>query len=239
MVLATVAAAGYLASTVVSISPWSVLHAVVGTLLIAASGSALNQAIERWLDARMSRTQDRPLPSRRLSTTEVVVFGTVTFCVGVVYLATAIGPATAWIGIATWVLYVWIYTPLKTRTWTNTIVGAVAGAMPVLIGWYATGAPTHLWIVSLFGTLFLWQFPHFMAIAWLYRKEYAKGGMKMLPVIDPSGYWSGIEAVVTAVALIPVIIAPAWVLEGPIRWIYLIVVSIPSLFYLRVLRFAR
>lgn len=232
MVLATVAAAGYLASCVTEISPWSVLHACIGTLLIAASGSALNQAIERWLDARMRRTSNRPLPSKRLGLNEVVLFGTICFCVGTVYLWTTLSTLAAGLGIGTWVLYVWIYTPMKTRTWTNTIVGAVAGAMPVLIGWYATGAPTHLWIVSLFLLLFLWQFPHFMAIAWLYRKEYADGGMKMLPVVDPSGYWSGVEAVVTVSALVPVVLAPAWVIEGWARWAYaLIALALVALYF--------
>ncbi len=233
MVLATVAAAGYLASTVAPVAPSSVVHALIGTFLIAASGSALNQAIERWLDARMHRTRNRPLPARRLGTNEVVVFGTVTFCIGTVWLATTVGSTAAWLGIGTWVLYVWVYTPLKTRTWTNTIVGAVAGAMPVLIGWYATGAPTHVWIVSLFGGLFLWQFPHFMAIAWKYRREYEQGGMKMLPVVDPTGYWSGIEAVATAALLIPTVLAPAWVLEGFVRWGYAVIVLVPTLVYLR------
>ena len=233
MVLATVAAAGHLASQVVNVPGWTIVHALIGTLAIAASGSALNQALERWLDARMRRTANRPLPSRRLGTTEVVVFGTISFCFGVSYLGTTIGPGTAWIGVATWVLYVWIYTPLKTRTWTNTIVGAVAGAMPVLIGWYATGAPTHVWIVGLFGLLFLWQFPHFMAIAWLYREEYAAGGMRMLPVVDRSGFWSGVEAVLTAAAALPVVALPALALDGPVRWIYLVLATIPGLFYLR------
>lgn len=232
MVLATVAAAGYLASCVAPISPWTVLHACIGTLLIAASGSALNQAIERWLDARMRRTSNRPLPSKRLGLNEVVLFGTVCFCVGTVYLWTTLNTLSAVLGVSTWVLYVWVYTPMKTRTWTNTIVGAVAGAMPVLIGWYATGAPTHLWIVSLFLLLFLWQFPHFMAIAWLYRKEYADGGMKMLPVVDPSGYWSGIEAVACSLALVPVVLAPAWVLEGWGRWVYALVAALLLAFYL-------
>ncbi|MCA9106194.1 MAG: heme o synthase [Planctomycetales bacterium] len=232
MVLATVAAAGYLAAMVGPVSPWDVLHACLGTLLIAASGSALNQAIERWLDARMSRTSNRPLPSNRLSLNEVVTFGTICFCVGTVYLWTTLGTLSAALGVGTWVLYVWIYTPMKTRTWTNTIVGAVAGAMPVLIGWYATGAPTHAWIVSVFLLLFLWQFPHFMAIAWLYRKEYAEGGMKMLPVVDPSGYWSGIEAVVTAVALVPVVAIPAWLLDGPVRWVYLVIALVLTGLYL-------
>ena len=177
MVLLTVVAAGFLASTVVSVSALRVFNAVIGTLLVAASGSALNQCVERLLDARMSRTSNRPLPSGRLGLTEVVVFGTITLCVGLVYLWLAISPMVAGIGFATWVMYVWIYTPLKTRTWTNTIVGAVAGAMPVLIGWFATGATIHPWIIGLFSLLFLWQFPHFMAIAWLYREEYEAGGI--------------------------------------------------------------
>lgn len=232
MVLLTVVAAGYLASTVVTVSMLNVFNAVVGTLLVAASGSALNQCVERLLDARMTRTSNRPLPSRRLGLTEVVVFGTITLCVGLVYLWLTIGVGVAGIGLATWVMYVWIYTPLKTRTWANTIIGAVAGAMPVLIGWFATGATIHPWIIGLFSLLFLWQFPHFMAIAWLYRDEYAAGGMKMLPVVDRSGFWSAVEAVVSAALLIPVTLVPAVALQGWTLGIYVVVVTALGLVYL-------
>lgn len=232
MVLLTVVAAGYLASTVVTVSMLNVFNAVVGTLLVAASGSALNQCVERLLDARMTRTSNRPLPARRLGLTEVVVFGTITLCVGLVYLWLTIGLGVAGIGLATWVMYVWIYTPLKTRTSANTIIGAIAGAMPVLIGWYATGAAMHPWIIGLFSLLFLWQFPHFMAIAWLYRDEYAAGGMKMLPVVDRSGFWSAVEAVVSAALLIPVTLVPALALQGWTLGIYVVVVTALGAVYL-------
>ncbi|MCH2121100.1 MAG: heme o synthase [Pirellulaceae bacterium] len=232
MVLLTVVAAGFLASTVVSVSALRVFNAVIGTLLVAASGSALNQCVERLLDARMSRTSNRPLPSGRLGLTEVVVFGTITLCVGLVYLWLAISPMVAGIGFATWVMYVWIYTPLKTRTWTNTIVGAVAGAMPVLIGWFATGATIHPWIIGLFSLLFLWQFPHFMAIAWLYREEYEAGGMQMLPVVDRRGFWTAIKAVLSAGLLIPATLLPVVALEGWTQIIYGLVVAALGGFYL-------
>ena len=232
MVLLTVVAAGFLASTVVSVSALRVFNAVIGTLLVAASGSALNQCVERLLDARMSRTSNRPLPSGRLGLTEVVVFGTITLCVGLVYLWLAISPMVAGIGFATWVMYVWIYTPLKTRTWTNTIVGAVAGAMPVLIGWFATGATIHPWIIGLFSLLFLWQFPHFMAIAWLYREEYEAGGMQMLPVVDRYGFWTAIKAVLSAGLLIPVTLLPVVALEGWTQIIYGLIVAALGGFYL-------
>jgi protoheme IX farnesyltransferase len=115
---------------------------------------------------------------------------------------------TAAIGVATWALYVWVYTPLKTRAASNTAVGAVAGALPVLMGWTSVGAPLDLRAWSLFLIVFLWQFPHFMAIAWIYRRQYAAAGLKMLPVVDPSGYRAAAQAVVSALVLIPVSLVP-------------------------------
>lgn len=210
MVLVTVAVAGYLSSMFQpGVDAWRIVHAVIGTFMVAASGSALNQYIERWLDARMRRTSGRPLPSRRLRSMEVATFGAVTIGSGLVYLAMMVNLPTAFLGFLTWMIYVWIYTPLKTRTWFNTVIGAVSGAMPILMGWMAAGTPINLFGWSLFGILFLWQFPHFMAIAWLYREQYAQGGMKMLPVVDPTGYWAGLESVVTAAVLIPVSLIPA------------------------------
>ncbi len=112
-------------------------------------------------------------------------------------------------GLATWLVYVWIYTPLKTRTSANTAVGAVAGALPVLMGWASVGAPLGLKAFTLFLIVFLWQFPHFMAIAWIYRREYAAAGLRMLPVVDPSGHRAGVQAVLCALILVPVSLVPA------------------------------
>lgn len=190
------------------------LHALVGTALVAASSGAMNQWLERGRDSRMPRTRTRPLPSGRLSEAEVLWFTAVTLAAGSAYLAVFVNPLTMAIGIATWALYVAAYTPLKTRTPLNTHLGAVAGALPVLMGWAAVGGTWDVRAAALFAILFLWQFPHFMAIAWLYRDEYARAGMKMLTVVDPSGRRAAVLAVATALVLIPVSLAPALFTPG-------------------------
>lgn len=208
LVLVTVAAGAFVA-TWGQPDPLVVLHAMIGTLLVAASGSALNQYIERNSDARMARTISRPLPASRLTGGEVLVFAGVCVISGLVYLAASLNWLTAIIGALTWVMYVLIYTPLKSRSAWNTHVGAIAGAMPVLIGAAATGGSGQPALV-LFSILLLWQFPHFMAIAWLYRDEYARAGLKMAPVVDPSGRIAGVQAVLCALALLPLSFFAAW-----------------------------
>ena len=164
---------------VVAVSAWAarwgapdiaaLLHGLIGSALVAASSGAVNQWLERHRDARMKRTRGRPLPSGRLTEAEVLWFAAVTLLAGLVYLAFLTNLLTAALGLATWVLYAAAYTPLKVRTPLNTHVGAVAGAMPVWMGWAAVGGEWDVRAVALFLILFLWQFPHFMAIAWLYR----------------------------------------------------------------------
>jgi protoheme IX farnesyltransferase len=134
----------------------------------------------------------------------VLAFGAVTIVAGLAELSLAVNRLTALMGFLTWLCYVVIYTPLKSRTPANTAVGAVAGALPVLIGWTSVGAPLDLKACGLFLTVYLWQFPHFMAIAWLYRGQYATAGMRMLPVVDPSGRRAGAQAVLSAWTLLPV-----------------------------------
>ena len=187
----------------------AVLQALAATALVAASASIANQWIERRNDARMVRTANRPLPAGRVTSTEAIVLSTVTLVVGVTWLAAKVNLTTAALGLASWVLYVMIYTPLKTRSPINTTVGAVAGAIPILMGWTATGTPLNLTALSLAGVLFLWQFPHFMAIAWLYRHDYAMAGHRMLTVVDPSGVRAGVQAIRGAVLLIPISLIPA------------------------------
>jgi len=204
-------------------NPWVLLHVLFGTALVATSASALNQWIERDRDALMPRTADRPLPSGRLSSTETLIFAVVTIAAGLLYLVWATNlPTAGWAGL-TWLLYVWIYTPLKTKTPLNTVIGAIPGALPVLIGWSASGAALDLRAASLFLVVFVWQFPHFMAIAWIYRKQYEAAGMKMLTVVDPSGRWAGIQAILAALVLIPVSVVPVLNVPGLGGFIYVFV----------------
>ena len=162
-------------------------------------------------NVRMPRTAGRPLPSGRLNCRDVAWFGSITAVVGVCYLALLVNELTACLGLCSWLLYVVIYTPLKRRSTANTAVGAVAGALPVLMGWTAAGRPLDLFAATLFMIVFLWQFPHFMAIAWLFRRDYAAAGMQMLTVVDPSGNRAGRQAVLAASALVPVTLVPGLV----------------------------
>jgi protoheme IX farnesyltransferase len=206
---------------------WQVMHALFGTLLVVASAGALNHLGEWRRDAVMPRTAKRPLPAGRLSGAEVTAFAAVCAVVGLGYLAIAVnGMAAAW-GLACWFVYVWIYTPLKPLTAANTTVGAVAGALPVLIGWSAVGGTLNVVAdprgLALFLILFLWQFPHFMAIAWMYRQQYAKAGLQMLTVVDPSGLQAALQAVTTCLTLLPVTLMTALLTAGHGRWWYLAV----------------
>jgi protoheme IX farnesyltransferase len=208
LVLVTVAVAAFVAAWGPP-NPLLLANTLLGTALVAGSASALNQWLERDSDALMDRTADRPLPAGRLGSAEVLLFGAATIALGLLYLALAVNWTTAALGLLTWFVYVWVYTPLKTRTSANTAVGAVAGALPVLMGWAAVGAPLGLKAFTLFLIVFLWQFPHFMAIAWIYRHQYAAAGLQMLPVVDPSGHRAGMQAVVSALILVPVSLVPA------------------------------
>jgi protoheme IX farnesyltransferase len=235
LVLVTVAVSAFMAHWGPP-APLLLLHTLIGTALVAASASALNQRLERRTDALMDRTADRPLPAGRLSDRQVLWFGGLTIVVGLCYLAIAVSPLTAALGAATWVLYVVVYTPLKTRTPLNTVVGAVAGALPTLMGWTAVGGSLSfalggggLKAATLFLIVYLWQFPHFMAIAWIYRRQYAQAGLKMLTVVDPTGWRAGTQAVAAALALVPVSMVPILQHAGPI---YFMAASALGLIYL-------
>lgn len=206
MVLVTIVAGAWATSRPLDV--WTLASALVGTAAVAAGASAANQWLERKTDAQMARTARRPLPARRLSSRQVFVFAAALSAGGAAYLAASAPPRSAALAVATWVLYVLVYTPLKTRTPSNTAVGAVAGALPVLIGWTAAGGALDLRAFAWFGVVYLWQFPHFMAIAWLYRDDYAAAGLKMLPVVEPTGGAAGWQAVAAAAALLPVSLLP-------------------------------
>jgi protoheme IX farnesyltransferase len=214
MVLVTFVVAAVLAAGG-SVSVPVLLCAMVGMLAIAASGNAMNMYVERYSDFLMKRTQTRPLPDQRLSATEVATFGAVSLGVGIAFLLAAVNWQIAVCGIANWILYVFIYTPMKAKTSFNTEVGAIAGAMPVIMGCLASTSGVNLVGWSLFAVLVLWQFPHFMAIAWMYRDDYASGGLKMLTVVDPTGRKAGRKAVITAVLVLFVSLIPVITFRTP------------------------
>jgi heme o synthase len=183
-------------------------NALAATALVASGASALNQLLERDYDAKMRRTQSRPLPSGRLQPTTVAIFGGVTSVAGLVYLALAVNLLTSVLGAVTLVSYLFIYTPLKRVTWLNTAIGAVPGALPPLMGWTAARSELTGEGWALFAILFFWQLPHFFAIAWMYRDEYAKAGFKMLPNVDPDGSRTAQQAVSNTLALLVVSLCP-------------------------------
>jgi heme o synthase len=227
--LVTVAVAAFVAGAGLP-DLWSVSHALIGTLLVGAGASAFNQWLEREIDGRMDRTADRPLPAGRLGAREVLWLGSVATVIGAAHLALWVGLHTAVLGLTTWVLYVCVYTPLKLRTHANTMVGAVAGAMPVLMGWTAVGGRLDISAATLFLIVFLWQFPHFMAIAWIYRRQYATAGMRMLPVVDPTGLRPGMQAVLAALVLVPVSLLPAVAgFAGPIYFFWALALGVGQL----------
>jgi protoheme IX farnesyltransferase len=191
-------------------------NTLTATALVAAGAAALNQLLERDYDARMRRTRNRPLPSGRLQPTSVMLFGGVCAVTGLVYLALAVNLLTCVIGAVTLISYLFIYTPLKRVTWLNTIIGAVPGALPPLMGWTAARGVLSGEGWALFAIVAFWQIPHFMAIAWMYRDEYARAGFKMLPVIDPDGRRTGQQAVSHTLALLFVALCPfAFKMSGP------------------------
>jgi protoheme IX farnesyltransferase len=184
------------------------LNTLAGTAFVAAGASALNQWIERDYDAKMRRTQGRPLPSGRLQPATVAVFGGVTSVAGLIYLALAVNLLTSVLGAVTLISYVFIYTPLKRVTWLNTLIGAIPGALPPLMGWVAARNELSGEGWALFAILAFWQLPHFFAIAWIYKDEYAKAGFVMLPNVDADGKQTGQQTVSNALALMIVSLCP-------------------------------
>jgi len=185
-----------------------VLSMIGGTALVAGGASAFNQVIERQPDSLMRRTRLRPMADRRLQPFEGFVFGSVLSLLGLVILAFAVNVLSACVAAATLISYAAIYTPLKPRTSLATVIGAIPGALPPVIGWAAATNTLSSGGWVLFGILFLWQLPHFLAIAWLYREYYARAGFQMLPVIEPDGGSTARQAVLYAAALLPMSLAP-------------------------------
>jgi heme o synthase len=183
--------------------------ALLGTGLVAAGASALNMLMERQTDALMARTRSRPLPSGRLRPVDALVFGMAVTSVGLLELLWLSGRVAGAVAFVTWASYLFAYTPLKTRTSFSTIVGAFPGALPPVIGWAAARGSVDHGAFLLFAILFLWQIPHFLAIAWIFREDYARGGLPMLPVLDAEGRITGRQALANSVALLLVSLAPA------------------------------
>lgn len=208
MVLVTVTV-GYLLGSqgVWQLAP--LVHACIGITIVAAGSSALNQWFEQKTDGLMQRTIDRPIPAGRLHAAEVLLFGLACGVLGTVYLWANVRPLTALLTLLTMVLYAGVYTPLKRYTSLCTAIGAVPGALPPVLGWTAAGGALNAEALSLFAILFLWQFPHFLAIAWKYQDDYAAAGLRMLPAVRPWPRITGLMAVGYALCLLAVSLWPA------------------------------
>ena len=211
LVVMTTAASFYLASQG-SLNLVLLLHTLVGTTMLAAGTAALNQFIEREADAKMQRTWGRPLPSGRLSAGSARTLGLILVWGGVLYLGLAANVLAALLGLVTSIVYLGMYTPLKKRTTLCTAVGAFTGAIPPLIGWAAARGELDFRAWALFAILFVWQFPHFLSISWIYREDYERGGFRMLPVIDRDGRKTAQQIVAYSLALLPLSLVP-WLSE--------------------------
>ena len=188
-----------------------VLHTMVGTVLVAGGAAALNQVWERRTDRLMRRTSQRPVASGRVQAAEAAWLGILLGGAGLTELVVAVNITAAWVAAVTLISYVLFYTPLKTRSSLSTLVGAVPGALPPVIGWAAATGNIGLPAAVLFGIVFFWQMPHFLAIAWMYRQDYARAGIPMLPVLDPDGRRTGRQALQYTLALGPVSLMPVLV----------------------------
>jgi protoheme IX farnesyltransferase len=229
---------GFYLGTVGNVDYLLLLHTLIGTALLACGSSVLNQWLEREHDAKMQRTEDRPLPTGRISADNALKLGGVLSAGGLVYLAFSVNLLTSLLGAATLILYVLIYTPLKRVTTLNTIIGAIPGALPPLMGWTAAQGQITIQGWSLFAILFFWQLPHFLAIAWMYREDYARAGFKMLPIVDPTGARTGRQAVSHTLGLLVISFFPyLYRMVGTAYLIGALVLGI--VFLVCALRFAR
>lgn len=207
LILMTTSAGYYLASRG-PLRIWGLISTLAGTLLVASGTATLNQWMERVWDGQMRRTSMRPLPSGRISSREALIFGIVLSVAGGVYLAAAVNLLSALLAISTLLSYLFIYTPLKRKTPLCLMIGAFPGAMPTLIGWAGAGAAINSQALLLFGVLFLWQFPHFLAIALMYRDDYSRAGYRMLPTFDREAHFTRGEILLFTLALIAITMLP-------------------------------
>lgn len=206
------------------------VHLSLGITLLAAGTGSLNQWMERDIDSEMRRTERRPLPANRISSLHAGLFGAVTSVLGIGYLALLVNPLSGLLGLATVLSYVFIYTPLKRKTPHSTFIGAFPGAMPPVMGLVAVQNRISKEALILFFIMFLWQFPHFLAIAWMYREDYARAGIKMLPIVEPDGVSTGKQIVIYGLLLVPVSLLPTFI--GLAGMIYLVGALLLSLVYL-------
>ena len=210
---------------------WPLLNTLMGTALLASGTATLNQWYERDADSRMRRTGSRPIPSGQVTPFKAFLFGLALIALGEAQLALGVNALTAWIGFATVASYLLFYTPLKQRTWLSTTVGAFPGAMPPLIGFAAARGALTLEAWVLFAIIFLWQFPHFYAIAWMYKEDYARAGIRMLPVVEPDGVSTSRHILAFALMLLPVSLMPGF-LHMTGHW-YLAAALLLGAFFLR------
>jgi protoheme IX farnesyltransferase len=208
LVLLTTAAGFYLGAEE-KLDGWGLARVLAGTGLLAGGAAVLNQYLEREFDARMTRTAHRPLPAGQVKPETALLLGGMLALGGLLYLAAEVNLLTAFLGAVTLITYLFIYTPLKRRTIWNTVVGAVPGALPPVMGWVAAQGRLDWGALAVFAILFFWQVPHFLAIAWLYREDYARGGYVMLPVVDPGGARTARHALHYAVAMMTASVLPS------------------------------
>jgi heme o synthase len=207
LVVVTTAAGYYLAGGA-ALNLLLFINVLFAVALVAGGTNALNQWFERDADANMRRTAHRPLPSGQLTSREAVFFAWGISVIGLVYLAIFVNMLTAFVVGFTLSSYVFIYTPLKRKTWYSTLIGAVPGALPIVAGWTATGRPLNAAAWALFAIMFVWQMPHFFALAWIYREDYRKAGFQMLTVVDSTGMRAAWQALLYAAVLIPISLLP-------------------------------
>ena len=230
--LVLTSAAGFYLGTVGTFNVVLFVHSMVGITLLALGVATLNQWFERDIDPLMERTEKRPLPSKKVSPNEALIFGLMQCAIAEVYLLVLVNPLTTILGLVVIVGYVLVYTPLKTRTSASTAIGAIPGALPPLMGWTAAANDITMGAWALFAMQFLWQFPHFFAIAWMYRDQYKKAGILMLPVVEPDGKLTFRQIVLFTIMLVPVSLAPYFL--GLAGTIFLVGASLLGVWFLYV-----
>jgi len=230
MLVVVSAVAGYVMASGDTHDVWRLLFMVAGTGLVAGGASAFNQVLERVPDSLMQRTRLRPLPDGRLAPRDAWVFGLILTTVGLALLAIGANVLSALVALATVASYALVYTPLKRHSSFSTVIGAIPGALPPVIGWAAALDELSQGAWVLFGIVFLWQLPHFLAIAWIYRDDYARAGFPMLPVIEPDGHSTARQVMIYSLALLPLSLAPTAIgMTGPIYFVGALILTLAFL----------